>query len=93
MKTFIVHAHPEPQSFNAAMTDTAQTFLQEQGHSVRISDLYAMAFDPVSDRRNFQSVCNPDYFKQQAEEQHASQVNGFAPQIEAEIDPQTYQMK
>ncbi|MDJ0723466.1 MAG: NAD(P)H-dependent oxidoreductase [Desulfobacterales bacterium] len=86
MKTLIVHAHPEPRSFNAAMTATAVAYFEEAGHDVQISDLYAMAFDPVSDRRNFKSVHDPDYFKQQAEEQHASKVDGFAPDIRREIE-------
>jgi NAD(P)H dehydrogenase (quinone) len=49
------------------------------------SDLYAMKFNPISDRRNFTEVFNPDYFSQQAEEGHASEANGFAPDIETEI--------
>ncbi|HEY9648031.1 MAG TPA: NAD(P)H-dependent oxidoreductase [Chroococcidiopsis sp.] len=86
MKVFIVHAHHEPQSFNAALTQTAQQTLTEHGHEVIISDLYSMPFDPVSDRRNFTSVKNADYLKQQAEEQYAQEVNGYAPDIQAEID-------
>ena len=65
MKVFIVHAHHEGQNFNAALTKVAYQTLSEQGHSVEISDLYGMNFDPVSDRRNFIMVKNPDYFKQQ----------------------------
>jgi NAD(P)H dehydrogenase (quinone) len=44
-----------------------------------------MAFNPVSDRRNFTTVKNPDYFKPQIEEMHATEVGGFAPDLEAEI--------
>jgi putative NADPH-quinone reductase len=44
-----------------------------------------MKFDPVSDRRNFTTVKNPDYFKQQIEEMHATEVGGFAPDVEAEL--------
>jgi NAD(P)H dehydrogenase (quinone) len=64
MKVFIVHAHHEPKSFDGAMTRLAQTVLTEQGHEVRISDLYRMKFDPVSDRRNFTTVRNADHLKQ-----------------------------
>lgn len=84
-QVFIVLAHPEPRSFNAAMAQRARQDLQAQGHQVTISDLYAMRFDPVSDRRNFTSVKNPDYLKQQIEEMHASEVNGFAADVEAEF--------
>jgi len=86
MKVFIVHAHHEPRSFNGALTNVAQQALTSEGHEVKISDLYAMKFDPVSDRRNFTSVKNPDYLKQQVEEMHASEVNGFAPDIQREIE-------
>ena len=83
---FIVHAHAEPKSFNGALTRLAQATLEEAGHDVRVSDLYAMKFDPVSDRRNFTTTKDAAYFKQQVEEQHASKVSGFAPDIEAEME-------
>lgn len=85
MKVFLVHAHPEPKSFNGALFQTAQDTLRAAGHAVQTSDLYAMKFDPVSDRRNFTTVKNPDYFKQQIEEMHATEVSGFAPDVEAEM--------
>jgi len=85
MKIFIVHAHPEPKSFNGALFLTAQDTLRTAGHSVEVSDLYALRFDPVSDRRNFTTVKNPDLFKQQIEELHATEVGGFAADVEAEL--------
>lgn len=85
MKVLIVHAHPEPQSFNGALTRTAVETLERLGHSVTVSDLYAMGFDPVSDRRNFTTIKDPDYFKQQLEEMHASEHNGFSLDIHAEM--------
>jgi len=53
MNVFIVHAHAEPKSFKGALLRTAQTSLGAAGHTVVVSDLYAMKFDPVSedDRR------------------------------------------
>lgn len=86
MKVFIVHAHAEPKSFNGALTRQAQTVLEAAGHEVKISDLYAMKFDPVSDRRNFTSTKDPDYYRQQTEEAYANEVNGFAPDILAELE-------
>jgi NAD(P)H dehydrogenase (quinone) len=44
-----------------------------------------MKFDPVSDRRNFTTVREPNFFKQQQEELYAADHLGFAPEIEAEI--------
>ena len=81
MKTFIVYAHAEPKSFNGALFQTAQQTLRAAGHTVASSDLYAMKFDPVSDRRNFTTVKNPEFFKQQIEEMHATEVGGFAPDV------------
>jgi NAD(P)H dehydrogenase (quinone) len=86
MRVFIVHAHPEERSFNAAMTRAARDALATAGHEVVISDLYRMGFDPVSSRRNFTTVRDPAYFRQQAEEAHAAQHDGFAPEIQAEQD-------
>ncbi len=85
MKVFIVHGHPEPNSFNGALFETAVSSFTEGGHEVRRSDLYAMRFDPVSDRRNFTSKKDPEYFKQQIEEMHATEVGGFVPEIEQEM--------
>jgi NAD(P)H dehydrogenase (quinone) len=85
MNIFIVYAHAEPNSFNGAMFRAAQETLWEAGHLVTVSDLYAMKFDPVSDRRNFTTVKDPGFFKQQIEEMHATEAGGFAPDIEAEL--------
>ncbi|OYY69981.1 NAD(P)H-dependent oxidoreductase [Sphingomonas sp. 28-63-12] len=86
MHILIVHAHHEPTSFNAAMTERAVAVLTDAGHQVIVSDLYAMGFDPVSDRRNFDSVANPDRLDQQAEEKWASAQQGFTADLQAEIN-------
>ena len=86
MKVFLVHAHPEPNSFNASMTSFAKQILEGCGHEVIISDLYAMRFNPVSDRHNFLSIKDPDYLKLQVEELHASREHAFAPDIHAEME-------
>ena len=87
MKIFIVLAHPEHQSFNGAMFRTAVDTLSAAGHEIKTSDLHAMQFDPVSGRHNFLSAKDPDYFKQQIEELHATETYGFAEEIE-ERDPE-----
>jgi len=86
MKVFIVHAHPESKSFNGALTRRAVEVLEAVGHEVRISDLYAMGFNPISGRHNFTSAKDPEVFCQNAEEAHASEVDGFAPDIKAEME-------
>lgn len=42
MNVFILHAHPEPKSFNGGLFHSATETLQAAGHAVRVSDLYAM---------------------------------------------------
>lgn len=86
MKVFIVFWHPEPQSFNAVLFRTACETLTATGHEIRTSDLREMGFDPVSSRKNFATVKDPHYFKQQIEELHAAEMNGFSREIEAEIE-------
>ncbi|HEY0796111.1 MAG TPA: NAD(P)H-dependent oxidoreductase [Acidisarcina sp.] len=85
MKVLIVHAHHEPKSFCSALYRRAVDTLTAAGHEVVTSDLYAMDFDPVSDRRNFTTVADPAYLKQQTEEKRATDEAGFAPVLEAEI--------
>ncbi|BAZ11289.1 putative NAD(P)H quinone reductase [Calothrix sp. NIES-4071] len=86
MKVFIVHAHPEIQSLNSALTRHARDILQQTGHEVIISDLYSMNFDPVSDRRNFTSQKDSEYFKQQNEENYATANDSFSLDIKAEME-------
>jgi NAD(P)H dehydrogenase (quinone) len=85
MKVLIVHAHPEPQSFNGAMTRTAHEVLTEMGHDVVVSDLYQMQFDPVSSRKNFTEIFDGKFLKLQNEEMHAARHGGFESSLEAEI--------
>jgi|KBSMisStandDraft_5_1062788.scaffolds.fasta_scaffold255623_1 NAD(P)H dehydrogenase (quinone) len=86
MRVFIVHAHPEPSSFNGALTRNATQALVQAHHAVVVSDLYAMRFDPVSDRRNFVTVGDAARLRQQVEEDYASRHDGFAPELQAEMD-------
>jgi NAD(P)H dehydrogenase (quinone) len=86
MNVLIVYAHHEPSSFNGAMLACAQHALRAAGHSVAISDLHAMRFDPVSDRRNFTTIADPRRLQQQTEEKHAARADGFAADVRAEID-------
>jgi NAD(P)H dehydrogenase (quinone) len=86
MNVLIVYAHHEPTSFCAAMLQTATDALEAGGHTVVVSNLYTMEFDPVSDRRNFNTVFDPARLHQQAEEAHAHREGGFAPALRTEMD-------
>jgi NAD(P)H dehydrogenase (quinone) len=85
MNVLLLLAHPERRSFNGAMFDIAADTLRAAGHEVATSDLYRMGFDPVSSRRNFVSIKDADYLKLQVEEMHASEVGGFAIEVETEM--------
>src|SRR5512147_2961648 len=85
MKVFIVYWHPEPKSFNGAMFRTACETLAADGHEVSTSDLNRIGFNPVSGRHNFVTIKDLSYFKQQIEELHATNVHGFAAEVEGEL--------
>lgn len=84
MKVLIVHAHPEPQSFNAALTQAAAAALRDAGHVVTVSDLYAERFDPVAGRHDFLQAANRERFHYQTEQAHAAANRSFAPDVARE---------
>lgn len=49
MNILIVYAHPEPKSLNGSLKDFAVQHLQNAGHTVQVSDLYAMNWKPQVD--------------------------------------------
>jgi NAD(P)H dehydrogenase (quinone) len=53
MRFLIIHAHPDPASFNAALTGQALAELTRLGHEVEVSDLYAMNFQAVAGSADF----------------------------------------
>jgi len=85
MHTLIVHCHPEPASFNAALKDVAVDTLQQQGHSVEVSDLYAEGFDPVEKPEHYPEPKNADYFAALAEQRHASKTETLPADVRREI--------
>lgn len=86
MNVLIVHAHPEPKSFTAAMKHVAVDELSSLGHQVVVSDLYAMAFDPVVKAADFACRRNPDYLVYALEQRHAHETGTLAPDVAAELD-------
>lgn len=86
MNVLIVYAHPEPASFNGALKDLAVEVLTGAGHSVEVSDLYAMGFDPVTGPGDFLDRARRDIFHLQTEQRHATATGTFVPEIQAEMD-------
>lgn len=60
MRTLVVHCHPNPHSFNAALYAAACDALRRGGNDLRTIDLYAEGFDPVMKRDEREAyVSNP----------------------------------
>jgi NAD(P)H dehydrogenase (quinone) len=86
MNVFIVFAHPESQSFNAALKDLSVQVLADAGHQVEVSDLYAMDFEPVASARDFGQRAREDYLVYALEQRHGYQTQTLAPDILVEIE-------
>jgi NAD(P)H dehydrogenase (quinone) len=86
MHVLIVYAHPEPTSFNAALRETAVETLRKNGHDVKVSDLYAMKFDPVFKKEDYRSRKDTRVFHPYPEALHACETKTFAPDILAEME-------
>lgn len=72
MNVLIVYAHPEPRSFNAALKDVAVRTLTELGHTVEVSDLYAMNWSPALDAEDFEgSRADESYLDLPLEQENA----------------------
>lgn len=67
MNILIVLAHPEPKSLNGSLKDLAVETLNNKGHEVIVSDLYAM---------KFKAIMVPEDFKERFDE------NKFIPVME-----------
>ncbi len=51
MRALIVHAHPNPESYNRAILDTVQERLLRVGAELRLIDLYDTGFSPALSRK------------------------------------------
>jgi NAD(P)H dehydrogenase (quinone) len=86
MRVLIEYAHPEPKSFNGAMKDLATKVLRGAGHTVQVSDLYAMKFDPSGGPDDFLERTDESAFGYQREQRQASEQRSFEPQLQAEME-------
>ena len=85
-KILIVYAHPEPRSFNGAMLRVAEQTFESLGDQVRISDLYAMNFDPVARASDFKDRRDAERLNYFAEQEHAYASGSLADDIATEIE-------
>lgn len=59
MKLLWIYAHPEEASLNAALRDEGLRAARDAGHTVTVSDLYAMSWKPTLDRHDFGDLPDP----------------------------------
>src|SRR4029453_17904536 len=81
MQVLIVHAHPEPTSFTAALKNTAVRALLAGEHRVEVSDLSREVFNFVARRHDFLDAADPVRFHYQSEQLNASRTGGFAAEL------------
>lgn len=84
MTALIVFAHPEKRSFSGEMLKVAERTLREAGHTVLLSDLYEMGFNPTGGRHDFDTERDAERFDYQDEQKHAHDEQAFAADIRAE---------
>lgn len=86
MRILIIHAHPEANSFCSALHQTAHEHFINQGHEVKVSDLYRMGFNPVGNEADFKELSHPEYFKYQAEQMNACEKDLFVIELKTEMN-------
>lgn len=86
MYAHIVHAHPEPSSYNGALTRSAVQSLSDRGHTVTVNDLYRSNFDPVERGGHYANRIDKQAFVALAEQRHAWKNGTLACEIETEIE-------
>lgn len=86
MKVLIVYAHPEEKSFNSSMLNRSVATLKSLGHEVRLSDLYAMEFNPLASERDFLGRRFPEHLQYDREQKYARANDLFEQDIQREID-------
>lgn len=86
MQTHIVHAHPEPNSYNGALTRAARAALEQLGGTVTTSDLYGSGFDPVESSYHYADRIQSNRFAPLAEQRHAWNTKTMPKDVLVEIE-------
>ncbi len=84
MNVLIVYAHPERQSLNGALLDCAIGALEEQGHTVRVSDLYAMRWKAAADRADFPDLAEGERLRVASASARAFAAHDLTDDVRAE---------
>ena len=86
MHALIVHAHPEPRSFCAALRDAAADELTRAGVSVDVSDLYEDAFVPVLSWHDFTAPAEPGFLRPMEEQAAAVLAGTLASDVREQVE-------
>lgn len=86
MNVLIVFAHPEPRSLNASLRDIAIEELEAQGHTVQVSDLYAMGWTSEVDRPDFPALGADDRLMPAGASRDAFKGGTLTEDVKAEIN-------
>ena len=86
MKVYIVLAHPERRSFNAALADAYRATFEADGHPVRFRDLHADGFNPLLNRADFAGEGDDDLVQFPGAQSRAWSASTTAADIAAEHD-------
>jgi NAD(P)H dehydrogenase (quinone) len=76
MNVLLVYAHPEPRSLNGTLRDFTVERLAAAGHTVQVSDLYAMNWKAVLDAQDSTQRLDTGRFNPSLDSKHAY-VNGL----------------
>ncbi len=60
MRALVIHCHPDPSSFTAAVRDTVLSQLHDANVGLRLTDLYADGYDPALGRDDLARYGDPD---------------------------------
>ena len=86
MNVLVVFSHPEPNSFNGALKDTAVDVFKSAGASVEVSDLYAENFDPVEKHEHYRSRLNTETFEPLSEQRQSYKTESLPIEVKREIE-------
>ncbi|RRH76214.1 flavodoxin family protein [Falsigemmobacter faecalis] len=86
MNVLIVCAHFDANSFNASLLAATTRRLEAFGHKVRVSDLYAMRFQPVTLPEDFSDPENPAHIRYDTEQRHAAAKGRLPADVVAELE-------
>ncbi len=85
MNILLVYAHNDPSSFTAALHNTAQEVMIQAGHTVVVSDLYGVGFNPTAEKYDFTTLSGEHYNYMHEQEVAAKQDWAYSPDIVEEL--------